>query len=336
MSTPPRAARLVARAKPLLPWLSLATGAASALLMERSPERAGYVVAAALGAWFLVALGAVVGSLDAERLPEVYQRAVRWGLASAVIASQSLVQLCLFFSLPFYVRAASLTVGHGVFFAALLLVIGLVSWDPAFRWVFEHRWASLAVLAFGSFVGLSCVLPVLGLQNRASLVVAALLTSLGVPALERLRRRRGEPVDWRLWAKEASVALAFPALAVFGASLVPPAPLSLASGAMGTRIEDKAVADPSETLSGRPPQLVCATAIRAPRGLDDALLHEWRHDGRVLDRIPLKVRGGRQAGFRTWSIKRNLGADPAGEWACRVITEAGQVVGEVELTISGG
>jgi len=305
--------RLVARVKPYLPWLSLAMGIASALLMERSPERAWLVVVAATGAWALVALGAIVGSLDAERLPRVHAKAMRWGLASTVIASQSLVQLCLFFALPFYVRAASFAPGHAVFFVTFAVVLAVVSWDPAFRWVFEHRLASLFVLGVASFVGLACVLPVLGLENRASLLLAALSTSLGVPALERLRRTKPKPRDLKLWAKEATVVLAFPAFALFGgAALVPPAPLSIAEAAIGTRLADKWVQDPTSSFDVPPARVVCATAIRAPRGLDDELLHEWRHEGRVVDTIPLEVRGGRQAGFRTWSIKENLGADPRG------------------------
>lgn len=332
---PETAARLWARAKPYLPWASLALGVASAALMERRPEKAWMVVAAALGAWTLLAVTAIAGSLDADHLPRLHARAVKLGLASSMIASQSLVQLCLFFALPFYVRAASFTAGHITFFAIAAVVVVLASWDPFFEWVFAHRWASLAVLGFASFTGLACVLPVLGLPNQASLLLAAALTAVGVPVLERLRREKPPGRDYVLWAKEASVVLGFPLFALFGGgALVPPAPLSLTSAAVGTRLEGREVQDPVVRFTGRPPQVVCATAIRAPRGLKDDLHHEWRHDGRVVDRIDLEVRGGREAGFRTWSIKQNLGPDPAGRWTCRVVTDAGQVLGQAHFEIA--
>ena len=50
---PENAARLWRRAHPYLPWVSLAVGLGGALLMERTPERAVLVVAAAVGAWTL-------------------------------------------------------------------------------------------------------------------------------------------------------------------------------------------------------------------------------------------------------------------------------------------
>lgn len=334
-AAPPTRARLWARAKPYLPWVSLAVGITSALIMERSPERAYLVVLAAVGAWVLLATSAIVGSLDAERMPGLHQRAVRWGMTSALMASQSLVQLCLFFSLPFYVRAASWGVGQTLFIGLLILTVALASWDPAYRWVFEHRWVSLAALSLATFAGLACVLPVLGLGNRASLLSAAVLTSIGAPLLERLRRARVQR-DLRLWFKEASVILFMPAFATFGAVMVPPAPLALVQGSIGTKLVDHWVADPTETVAASARQIVCASAIRAPRGLKDALRHEWRHNEQLVDEIPLQVRGGREAGFRTWSIKRNLGPHPEGGWSCRVVTEAGQVVGELRFRVGPG
>lgn len=328
-------AEALSKAKPYLPWASLAVGIASALLMERKPERAYLVVLAAIGAWILLAASAIIGSLDAERMPRVHQRAVRWGLTSTVMASQSLVQLCLFFALPFYVRAASWSFGQVLFIALLIITVASASWDPAYRWVFEHRWVSLGALALTSFAGLACVLPVLGLGNRASLLSAAVLTSVGAPVLERLRRQRVTR-DWRLWLKEASVVLCMPAFATVGASAIPPAPLSMPQAAIGTELKSRWVPNPLQVVPRSAPQVVCATAIRAPRGLKDQLRHEWRHDGQLVDTIPLSVSGGRQAGFRTWSKKRNLGADPDGKWSCRVVTEAGQLVGEVSFVVRGG
>ncbi|MCB9649164.1 MAG: DUF2914 domain-containing protein [Deltaproteobacteria bacterium] len=63
--------------------------------------------------------------------------------------------------------------------------------------------------------------------------------------------------------------------------------------------------------------------------------HEWWHDGARVDVVDLDVRGGREEGFRTWSTKRNLGPRPQGRWRCRVVTAAGQVVGQIRFEIAG-
>lgn len=324
---PEGAARLWRRAHPYLPWVSLAVGLGGALLMERTPERAVLVAIAAVGAWVLLAVTAVVGGLDAERLPKLHQRVVGWGLSSALYASQSLVQLCLFFALPFYVRASAWTFGHVVFLGALLGAVAVAAWDPAYAWVFRHRGASLGVLGFASFAGLACVLPILGLPQQYSLPAAAALTAVGVPGLERLRRPKADR-DPKTIGKELGLVAAVIGFAAVGGGFVPPAPLALEDQAIGTRITDHWVAEPVEAFETAPAQVACATAVSAPRGLRDDLVHEWRHEGQVVDRIPLRVRGGRKAGFRTWSIKKNLGARPEGAWACRVVTAGGRVVGE--------
>jgi hypothetical protein len=232
------------RAKPYLPWVSLTVGVLSGLLMNRSPERAWLVVGAAAGAWFLVMALAVLGTLDPERLPALHGRLVKLGLASAPLATQSLVQLALFFAFPFYARAATWTAGHALFLGALAAAGALTLWDPAFAWVFGRRPGRLALVALASFAGLACVLPVLGLANQLSLVLAALFTAAGVPLLDVLESPRGEVSDWprraRRWLARGLVAGVVLALTWgLGGPLVPPAPLSLGGMAVGTRLGDR-------------------------------------------------------------------------------------------------
>jgi len=81
----------------ILPWISLLLGLASAFWMNRKPERAPVVALAASGGWLLLAALAILESATSKAA-----RAARLG---AALGSQSLVQLCLFFSAPFYARA---------------------------------------------------------------------------------------------------------------------------------------------------------------------------------------------------------------------------------------
>ena len=58
----------------------------------------------------------------------------------------------------------------------------------------------------------------------------------------------------------------------------------------------------------------------------------------MVDRIALKVRGGRQQGFRTYSKKSKLGKGEryAGLWSCAVETASGQRLGVVRVQVKRG
>ncbi len=62
--------------------------------------------------------------------------------------------------------------------------------------------------------------------------------------------------------------------------------------------------------------------------------HEWTHNGRRVDRIALEISGGREAGYRAWTHKRNFPAQPAGRWRVRVVTEAGQMIGMLRFQVT--
>ena len=75
------------------------------------------------------------------------------------------------------------------------------------------------------------------------------------------------------------------------------------------------------------------TTIRAPRGLRERVFHRWLHEGVEVDRIALDIIGGRAEGYRAWSHKRGFPADPRGRWRVQVITEGGQLIGEIGFEV---
>ena len=68
--------------------------------------------------------------------------------------------------------------------------------------------------------------------------------------------------------------------------------------------------------------------LRPPSGDHAARARE------VVDRIELEIRGGREAGFRTYSVKQNFGPEPSGTWSCAVETASGQFLGERRIVIA--
>jgi hypothetical protein len=298
-----------------LPWISLGLGVFSAIYMDRRPERAPLIALAAAAGWLLLAALSVLEAVSSRAL---VARAARFG---AAFGSQSLLQLCLFFSAPFFIRAAAVPAHWG--FVGLLLVAAAVTlWTPLTEALLRRPAPAAALQAVATFAGLDCVLPLLGLSNRTSLVIATLWSAAGLPliALARKAKLRSSIV--------IALALALVIIAG-GARFVPPAPLRFVEGLMGTKVSDRRVIDPAPWFRA-PKQLVCFTAIAAPRGLRDRLRHVWRQDGRARGDVPLEIRGGRAQGFRTWSTHHGI---TPGRWSCTVETESGQLLGRISAEV---
>jgi hypothetical protein len=78
------------------------------------------------------------------------------------------------------------------------------------------------------------------------------------------------------------------------------------------------------------------TAIFAPTHFDTSIYHEWQHRDETTNAwvttntILLPIVGGRDGGYRTYSMKTNL--EP-GMWRVNAITKRGEVIGRVRFQI---
>jgi len=78
------------------------------------------------------------------------------------------------------------------------------------------------------------------------------------------------------------------------------------------------------------------SAVFAPTKLDTKIYHQWQYFDRVekkwkdSSKIELEVSGGRQDGFRGYSLKRSL---ENGKWRVVVETERGQKLGQIKFNI---
>jgi hypothetical protein len=328
------AARLIARLRPLLPWVSLASGIAGAVWMDRAPERGALVAAAAVALWILLLVLLWLARVSA--VPAAGFR--RWLLLAArlssLLAAQSLVQLALFFALPFYLQAATYDVGHGVFLVGLIGLSAASLWDPLTERLLTRPLLAPLLPAIASFVALAAVLPGLGLSTRTSLWTAAFTAGAGVfvtAAASAPAGRRARAAGLALLAA-AMIPLA---LWLGAVRIVPAAPLRLSKIEIGSRREGHWVADPSARFAAAPERLVCATAIWSPLGVKDRLFHVWTRDGKPRARVELDIRGGRSGGYRTFSRVAGLGRNPAGVYRCSVQTQSGQVLGSRSVRVDG-
>ena len=88
-------------------------------------------------------------------------------------------------------------------------------------------------------------------------------------------------------------------------------------------------------LPGQP--VFVYSAIFSPPELNIDVVHEWQHlntatnNWETINRIPLHIVGGRDGGFRTYSLK-TAGLTP-GHWRVNVLTTQGQVIGRIRFNL---
>ena len=87
-------------------------------------------------------------------------------------------------------------------------------------------------------------------------------------------------------------------------------------------------------VSGEP--VYAFSAIFSPKDLNLTIFHEWQHYDEIKDKwgtnsvVSLPVVGGRDGGFRTYSMRYDL---KSGKWRVNVKTEQGQTIGVLRFNI---
>lgn len=315
----------------LAPFASLIVSVLSAALMDRDEDKGGYVVGFAVLSFFALTI------LEFAHRPHLLVKATGNARAQAIIrftafaTNQSLLQLCLFFSGPFYLQAAAFTVPQCLFFVAFGVTAAVVSWDPLCAFALLHPVLGPLLAAFSSFVAWNAALPMLGVPHGRALWAAACLVSVLVPLVYLLR---GLPPKTRTRSLLAGALLPL-ALAGLCTTALPAAPLKVVDAGIGTGVKERTLVGRARVLHTVPDKLWCFSAVYAPRGLTDELVHVWRRDGAVLSRIPLSVRGGRKRGFRTWSAQA-VPRRARGTYRCEVVTPLGQVLSVSTLILEPG
>lgn len=327
----PRWLQLWSRYRHLVALGSFAAGLASFLLVQRQ-ERVAQVLVILLPLSWLLAM------LEARGLNRLLP--ARWQTHSQAVlgyVTQALHQESFFFTLPFFIAAVNSDIPQALFLL-LLGSLGLVSIiDPLyFGQVLKRPLLLWLFHVSAGFVTVLAAAPMLWqIDTTRSLhlaVAAAGLLCLPLFYLT-LRGRRW----WRLSAAAAlSLAAALALWQLRGA--IPPATLSVHDAQLAWQV-DTGSREPQpapRTLSVAELQrhgLYAWTPIHAPRGLHEIILHQWWHEGRLVDTIAIEIRGGREAGYRAWTHKTAFGEQPRGRWQVRVVTQSDQLIGQLRFTV---
>lgn len=307
---------------------SLVGGLLTLFVFRRELPHARWIVGYLLLLWTLIALSVQVR----ERFQ--VRRAGRLVLGAADYTIQSLYHGVLVFLLPAYWASTTLDSPNVAVLALLVTLSLLATFDPWYRAVVDRLPAITDVFFFVSaFAALNVALALVGVPPLRAMLLAVWLAVVGLaPAL---RRSRSWP--WRRALGTTALAgLVVAGLAFAGRAWIPPAPLFVTRA---TLARDVAAGEPVDALgSTLAPEdvrgLVAFTAVYAPTGLRQPIAHVWRREGRVVSVVRLSpVSGGRREGYRTYSRKVVMPADPGGRWTVDVVTDAGQLIGRLRFTV---
>lgn len=314
----------------LLPAVSFSIGWLSFFLLQRGENLARIIAVVALIGWPWLFAENLVGRWIVRRSNG------RLSATSVYFVTQQIQQEILFFALPFLFGAMVLVPGQMLFIALAVLIAIVISLDPVyFGRIAPHAGLSSALHAYCTFVSALVVLPVaLHLPLDRALPLALGITALSLLASLPRMLRAATSARQRLIGC-AVLAASFPMIWAMR-SWIPPAGLWVREARITDRIEQL---EPGPRIRKLDANTLHATglsafvAVRAPIGLSQAVVFDWHHRGKLIDRIPAEISGGREDGFRTYSRKQNFPEPAQGRWRVDLRTPEGQLIARLRFVV---
>lgn len=315
----------------VLPCAGFGLGWASFLLVQRGEGLArGIALLALLGWLWILAEPFIMNRLLAREHPKLSRNISNF-------FSQSIQQEIYFFSLPFLFAATQPEDFGQMLFTGIFVLAALVSTvDPWYnRYISTHRIVALAFHALCCFVSALVILPVVvKLPTGRTLVFA-----LGFLVVWLLLVIPGLLFRLDTW-KHRLLALvglcAIPLLIWTFRASIPAAGLSANNATISSGVVDH---EPIDSISridaAQLSQGVYAfVAVKAPWGLEQEIGFKWQH-GDYSETITAVINGGREDGYRTYSMKSNFPEPAGGNWTVDVLTAQGQLLRRLEFVVSG-
>ncbi|HMN46458.1 MAG TPA: DUF5924 family protein [Povalibacter sp.] len=329
-SNPPlaRIARFLERVPWLIPSISFVSGVVGFAMVKRGADLARIIAMIALAGWVWLLI---------EPLVRRYLERRRAGIGKFVsnFLTQSLQQEMLFFALPFMVGATQLDAGQIAFLVIACIAALLTALDPLYeRWIAARAASRLLFHAYCSLIAAVVVLPMvvhLSLEQALPFALGAVGVWLLLTAPMSLHSLR----SMRLKAAWIACSVAAPLLVWSLRAHIPPAGLAVTQAVVTQSIDELTpgarvrVLSQAELGAG----VIAFVAIRAPSGVAQSIVFEWRHRG-SSELITSQIHGGNDSGWRTYSRKQSFPADARGRWFVDVRTPQGQLLRRLQFTVT--
>lgn len=314
----------------LIPVVGFCLGWASFVLVQRGEGLARLIALLALLGWVWILLEPIIMNRLLGDQPS------RLKSDAGNFLTQSIQQEILFFSLPFLFAATQLeSLGQIAFTLFILMAATISTIDPWYaRVITRYRLTSLAFHALCCFVAALVILPiVLKLPTEKTLLVAmgflVLWLLLAIPRLFTLVANSKQ----RVWFFIGLCTL--PLIIWLSRSIIPAAGLEatnsvVTSGVVEHEPIDKIkIVDHTALANG----IYAYVAIKAPNGLTQEIRFKW-YKGDYSETIVADITGGREQGYRTYTVKSNFPESSIGDWKVDVVTDQGQLLQRLEFSVT--
>ena len=311
----------------LLQALSFVAGWLGFLLVQRGQELARIIALLSLLGWFWLLLEPWVR----RRLERRRQRV---GNFVVNFISQSLQQELLFFSLPFLIGSTQRDAGQIAFTGLVGAAAMVTTIDPVYERIIATRAARrMAFHAFCSWIAALVVLPmVLLLPLERTLPIS--LLAVGGWLLLTLPLSLYSLPRWRTRIVWVAGMIGVPLLLWELRAQVPAAGLSVTDARVTQTVDGLTPGTPVRRV--RQDELsqgvVAFAAIRAPAGLSQQVIFEWRHNDE-RERISVEIEGGRGDGYRAYARKHVFPVDSVGLWTVDVLTPQAQLLQRLRFVV---
>jgi Family of unknown function (DUF5924)/Protein of unknown function (DUF2914) len=323
-----RIARVLERVPWLIPVISFVSGVIGFAMVKRGTDLARVIAVIALAGWLWLLIEPVVRRFLERRRSGV-------GKFVANFLTQSLQQEMLFFALPFLFGAMQRDVGQIAFTAIAVGAALLTALDPLYeRWVASRAATRLLFHAYCSLIAAVVVVPMvvhLSLEEAVPFALGAVGVWLLLTAPMSLRSLR----SLRLKAIWIACSLLAPGLLWLLREHIPPAGLAVTRAVVTQSVVDLVPGPSVRSLTSAElgAGVIAFVAIRAPSGVAQSVVFEWRHRGEV-ERITAEIRGGNDSGWRTYSRKAIFPNDARGRWIVDVKTPQGQLLKRLQFSVT--
>jgi hypothetical protein len=322
-------------------WLhsfgALAFGVGVMLFARKGLEYAEQLLLVLLLSWVLVfvAFRFIVGAANTSPHERRARKGIR--LVTNYVIKQ-LYQQMFFFLVPLYASSAtwSLTSPNWWLVPILLACAVVSTMDLVFdNFIMPRRVVASTMYGLCVFAVLNLNLPlVFGFQQFDALLIAAATTP---PVVALLGFRIRTVLRPRGIFLTSGVAVGMVFAVYFGRVAIPAAPLAMSHGSAGHGSPGEYECVPGPAGAMRRDQLDllrCVTELSAPGGLRDAVVHVWRHSGRVVARmIPEPMLACGPLVLRSTLGQARLPPDPRGKWSCTAETGDRQLIGRTSWRV---
>ena len=322
-----RIAALLHRFPWLVPVVSFAWGWLSFLLVRRGEGLARAIACVALVSWLWLLVEPLVRRSLEKRRAGI-------GELLANFLTQSLQQEMLFFALPFILAATQRDVGQ-IGFALLAMGAALLTTlDPIYvRYVAARPTWRMLFQAYCSAIAAVVVLPMV-VHLPVELALPISLFSVGAWLLLTLRISLGAARTRRQIALWLASAVAFPLGLWLLRAQIPAAGIVVTEALITQSLEELTPGAPVTSVRSASlgDGVIAFAAIRAPMGLSQDIVFEWRHEDHE-EPIVAEIHGGRAEGFRTYSRKRAFPQNARGRWTVDILTPQRQLLQRLRFDV---